>query len=370
MPNSMRLLSISLDPGVLEPQSTTAVRQKKYYEGMQADILVLRPGPPQTVQLDRHISVIRPGGGTKLGTFWSATKWVWRARRKYQVVTAQEPVFCGTLAWLLKLTGTAFHLQDHICFVEIPIQSLGEWIQKQWGKIVIRQADRIRTVSQRGFRALKRFGIDEGRIDVIPVPIDRDKFVHTLAPKNDFQLVTVARLVPQKGIDLLISAVPALAQKFPSIEVVVIGEGADRRVLEKLAHKLGVADRMKFVGPQKNVSTFFENADVYVQPSRYEGWGMAVIEAALFGLPIVMTDVGCAGEVIREGETGTIVPTENISALTQGIASVFEHRGRAFEMSQRARAEALRLPDLEATAKLVRSSLEKTGASRTQTRYE
>jgi glycosyltransferase involved in cell wall biosynthesis len=97
---------------------------------------------------------------------------------------------------------------------------------------------------------------------------------------------------------------------------------------------------------------------VYVQPSYFEGWGLAVIEAAAAGVPIVMTDVGCAGEIIKDGENGLVVPPGNVTALAEALERVMKDEALRSALAEAVRRAVANLAGPEATAEAIRSSLE------------
>jgi glycosyltransferase involved in cell wall biosynthesis len=110
-------------------------------------------------------------------------------------------------------------------------------------------------------------------------------------------------------------------------------------VLEQKARTFGIENQVVFAGFQKDLRSFYMDADVYVQPSFYEGWGMAVVEAAASGLPIIMTDTGCAGEAIKNEESGIVMRNgmaEEIAEALVTIVSQPEVRKKMAEMARQA----------------------------------
>ncbi|HLX19048.1 MAG TPA: glycosyltransferase, partial [Gaiellaceae bacterium] len=109
-----------------------------------------------------------------------------------------------------------------------------------------------------------------------------------------------------------------------------------RAALESLARELGVESRVFLLGRVPDVAAWLQRASVYVQPSRWEGFGLAVLEAMVCGLPVVATDVSSLPELVVDGETGLLVPVADVEALALAIARAdprFGHAGR--ERAQR-----------------------------------
>ena len=136
-----------------------------------------------------------------------------------------------------------------------------------------------------------------------------------LAPE-DVAVVTVARLAPEKGIDVVLRA----ADGFP---VVVVGDGPERETLESLARNRGV--RATFTGglPLESVVEAYVAADVFALLSTHEPWGVVVNEAAACGLPLVLSDrVGAAPDLLRDGENGFLVPAGDVDATAAALAGL------------------------------------------------
>jgi glycosyltransferase involved in cell wall biosynthesis len=126
---------------------------------------------------------------------------------------------------------------------------------------------------------------------------------------------TVGRLAFQKGFDLLLTAM----RDVETATLVVIGDGEDRERLQALATRLGIADRTVWAGWSEDVRAHVTSFDIFVLPSRFEGFPLAVLEALLAAKPVVATDVGSVGEAVISGETGFLVPPDDADALAAAI---------------------------------------------------
>jgi glycosyltransferase involved in cell wall biosynthesis len=155
-------------------------------------------------------------------------------------------------------------------------------------------------------------------------------------PRDARVLLCVARLAPQKGVDI---AVRALAQLDDGV-LVVLGEGAERPALEGLARELGVAERVFLLGRVPDVAAWYGRASLLVHPVRWEGFGLAVLEAMLAGLPVVASRVSALPELVVDGETGVLVPPDDPHALAGGIRRALADAHRLGETARvRARTE-------------------------------
>lgn len=130
---------------------------------------------------------------------------------------------------------------------------------------------------------------------------------------------TVARLHRQKGLSYLIKAAKKLSQAYPKVKVMIVGEGPQRHKLERLSKSLGLLDTVQFLGERKDVIRIFSLFDVFVLPSLWEGLPYAVIEAGALGLAVVASNIDGNSEIIRDGETGVLVPPKDTDALAMSI---------------------------------------------------
>jgi glycosyltransferase involved in cell wall biosynthesis len=127
---------------------------------------------------------------------------------------------------------------------------------------------------------------------------------------------SLGRLDGVKGYDLLLRALARL----PDVRAVVIGEGAARRDLERLARELGVADRVEMPGWVERPSEQLPDFDVFCLPSRSEGFPLSIVEAMLAGLPVVASRVGSVAELVVDGGTGVIVERDDVDGLVAALA--------------------------------------------------
>jgi len=139
-----------------------------------------------------------------------------------------------------------------------------------------------------------------------------------LAP-DTFVVVGLGRLVPIKGFDLLVRALPALFAQIPSARVLLVGDGVERARLDALARSLGVTERLRMTGEIMDVTTHLAAADVLAVPSRNEGMGRVIVEAMALRIPVVATAVGGIPDVLTDGECGRLVAPEDVDALAAAL---------------------------------------------------
>ena len=141
-------------------------------------------------------------------------------------------------------------------------------------------------------------------------------------PEDAVVLLAVSRLVEQKGIDVAVRALPSLLDRFPRAHLVVLGEGPERARIGALARTLGVADALFMPGRVPDVAAWLRRADLLVHPARWEGFGLALLEAMLSSLPVVASRVSSIPEIVVDGETGLLVPPDDPQALAAAAATV------------------------------------------------
>lgn len=160
-----------------------------------------------------------------------------------------------------------------------------------------------------------------------------------------FTVGVVGRLAPEKGHDTLIEALPLIAASVPGVKVLVVGDGPLRTPLAQLAERLGVSDRICWVGARSHEETIAHLAamDVLAVPSRLEGFGLSAAEAMAGGVPVVATRVQGLTEVVAQGETGVLVPADDPAALADAIVGVVRDPGRKARLGHAAMARAREL---------------------------
>ncbi|MEO3775612.1 glycosyltransferase family 4 protein [Micromonospora sp. B11E3] len=160
-------------------------------------------------------------------------------------------------------------------------------------------------------------------------------------------VVCVSRLVPRKGQDMLIRAMPEIRRRVPDAALLVVGGGPYRCTLEKLARQTGVERDVVFTGsvPAADLPAHYAAGDVYAMPCRtrnrgldVEGLGIVYLEASATGLPVVAGDSGGAPDAVRAGETGYVVPGRDVAQLADRVATLLADRDLARQLGAAGRA--------------------------------
>jgi glycosyltransferase involved in cell wall biosynthesis len=148
----------------------------------------------------------------------------------------------------------------------------------------------------------------------------------------------VCRLEPQKGLDVAVRSLPEIRARHPKAELVVLGEGPQRSELERLAGQLQVP--VHLLGRVPDVAAWLRRADLLVHPARWEGFGLALLEAMLASKPVVATNVSSIPEIVADGESGLLVAPVDAAALATAVIRVLDDPGSYGEQGRK-RAQSL-----------------------------
>ena len=197
--------------------------------------------------------------------------------------------------------------------------------QRRWHRPIfnalLHRANPLITISRANALRLRQLGVPHPVV-IYPGTDPLRFYPPPVPPPPPWTLLTVGRLVPRKGIDLVIQTLPSLLDDFPALRYRIVGDGPDRARLEALADRLGVSEVLEFSGrvPDAQLPEVYCGAHIFVMPVReerasVEGFGIVYLEASASGLPVVAGRSGGAVEAVRDGETGFLVPPGDRVAL-------------------------------------------------------
>ncbi|NHJ38400.1 MAG: glycosyltransferase family 4 protein [Asgard group archaeon] len=148
------------------------------------------------------------------------------------------------------------------------------------------------------------------------------------ALKDENIIAYIGRLVPEKGVNILLGAVEFVHKKHPNTKFVIAGEGWHRNELEIISKNLGISDKVLFTGylPDEDFLAYFNVADILVVPSTYEPFGIVALEGMATKTPIIVSDVGGLSEIVDHRWTGMKVPADNSFALAESIIELLEDK--------------------------------------------
>jgi glycosyltransferase involved in cell wall biosynthesis len=194
-------------------------------------------------------------------------------------------------------------------------------IAPEWQSLrrsLYREADAVTSNSAGVLEKLSSF-VPMEKLKLLPNPVVVPE-ISEEGVRREQRFVTVARLVHQKGIDLLLGAFARIAHEVPGWTLHIAGDGPLRPDLTAQAERLGIADRVTFYGHVKNPIALLQSCRIFVLPSRFEGMPNALLEAMACGLAPIVTDASPGPlECVRLDQTGLVVESENVSAIAAAM---------------------------------------------------
>lgn len=220
---------------------------------------------------------------------------------------------------------------------------------------VFRRAAAITACSPELAAGAIRLGAAPQRVQVIPYGVDATVFHPAVAPlaRSDFGLtatdailVSIGRVVPKKGFDVLIQALPAILRVVPHTHILIGGDGPQREALMRLAAELGVSDHVHLPGliARERVPNFLAIGDLFILPSirdaagNMDGLPNVLMEALALGKPVVASNLGGVPLVVKDGENGLLCAPGDASALAEAIVPLLSDPVRRSRLGRAARA--------------------------------
>ena len=293
------------------------------------------------------------GGQTSLRFFW----------RLFSMTLRWKPdlIFCGVgfptaiiAAGVRLLTGVPLAVYTHS--EDLTIQHPRNRRLLGWA---LNQAAAVITIARFSAEQLSRLGVTRPKIHIIPPGIEVEKFVPSQAnpltgavpaAEIPFTLLTVARLIFRKGQDSVLRALPELRKSLPNVHYRIVGSGPDEPALRELAQELGVTDLVTFAGgvSDQNLPGAYQACDLFVMPTRpsddlseVEGFGIAYLEAAAAGKPVIAGRAGGTADAIEDGITGYLVDPTDLKDLTDRIIQLAHDPDLAARMGAAGRERIL-----------------------------
>jgi glycosyltransferase involved in cell wall biosynthesis len=233
-------------------------------------------------------------------------------------------------------------------------------------RLAIRRADYVIAISAEIRAQLLERGVAEARIQQIPNAVDTEKF-HPVTLEEKQQLreklglplartvfIFSGRLSRAKGLPMLIEAWPELLHSYPDAYLVIVGSGklsfddCEDSIRESV-RVMQLQSSIKFAGESDRVYEYLQAADLFIFPTEYEGFSLALVEALACALPVVVTAVGAAPDLIQHGRNGFLFPPKDPGAMLAALRAALERRQDWAQIGAAARDSAAPF-DLQAIA--------------------
>ena len=367
----MKVLSISLDKKIFDENSPVAQRQIEYGKLFdELHIIVLTLKGYQSRKLSNNVYVYPTNSLNKIFYFFNAYKIIKKMALtdNQWLVSAQDPYETGILGYFIKIKyKIPLQLQIHIDFWNKYFKKESHVNKFRYlvGQYLIRRADCLRTVSQRLTKEI-RPELKNVSIPIInlPVFVDTEKIRNSPIKQNlhekyanyDFLILMASRIVKQKNINLVIKVMPEIVKKFSKCLLLIVGDGQEKEKLQRMA-LMSAPDNIIFEKWNDDLISYYKTADLFLLTSNYEGYAMTVVEAMTAGLPVLMTNVGCAGEIIEDEKNGLIIPVNNEEALTKALIKLIENPALRKKLANHSLQKAITMISKEAYLENYKKSL-------------
>ena len=188
---------------------------------------------------------------------------------------------------------------------------------------------------------IEKANISEHKLEVIENGVP-DTFFSTISSdrlesNNSLVIGTVARLSEQKGIKYLLHAAKRIIKQFSNITFIIAGSGPLASQLKELSIKLGISDKVKFLGFRNDIPKILSGIDIFVLPSLWEGMPNVVLEAMFAGKPVIATDTGGSKDIIDNGINGVLVEPGNSEALAEAILKLLKNPAQRQRLGESAK---------------------------------
>lgn len=264
------------------------------------------------------------------------------------LITCQDPFETGIIGYrIANKYKIPLQLQVHTDFLSPYFwrESLLNKIRVVIANFLIPRADCIRVVSERIKKSIntKYSGID-AKIDILPIFVDVKSIKNSpvtidLRKKYsqfDFIILIASRLTQEKNIELAINAMSGVIKKHPKTGLVIVGDGPECDKLELRIKNYELGNNVKIENWTDDLSSYYKTSDLFLLTSNYEGYGRTIIEAMSAGCPVITTDVGLAGDILRDGDNGIVIPIGDREKLTEAILDMIENKQKRESLIQNA----------------------------------
>ena len=381
----MKVLMISLDNSISDRRSDSVSRMKKY-AALVAELHILVFGGQGGHWSEGNLfiysvptnSKIAALGAAKIAAFLAARKIGAGIVKKNQinVITSQDPFFTGLLGLMLKKKNAGLNVELHGDYFSSKFwHDRSPWwpFRLALGKFVLRRADGIRAVSERIRKNLiDKQKIPAEKITKIPVyaaaevkitesAVDLHSKFHT-----PWIIMCVGNLRLEKNYIAAARAMLKILESCPGAHLIIIGSGPEERRLRGYVGRHGLEESVHFFGQMSHdkMIAHLRQADVCLIPSLTESWSRVAVEAAALGVPVAMSDVGLAGEVIVGGVSGEVVGAADPQKLAEAVAGLLRDGNLRTRYAAAAKSAIAKLPTEAETLNLIKESWEKVGNTR------
>lgn len=337
----LKVLMISSDRNILLPESVVSMRMKEYGALVKELHIVLLSNLSHCLketQIEDNVWVYPTNSLASALRPLSAFKIAKRIVIKQNFMIGHSVVTADSIegAWVgLRIKNKwriPLEVQIHTDLFSPFFRGFQNFVRKIFARRILTEADRIRVVSRELLNKIKnRFSFDNNKVFVLPIYVNRERVCDTPIAFDlrtrlgwRFIILSVSRLSSEKNLGLALEVISRVRSKFPNAGLVIVGSGPEEDNLKDKVKKMGIEEGVVFEGWQKNLSSYYKTATIFIQTSWFEGYGLSLVEAGLSGLPVVSTPVGIAAELDAGRELYTCSPNDP-DCFTNAILELLEN---------------------------------------------
>lgn len=397
---SLKILSIGSDRNLFKKDSDAQKRIRDYgkiFEELHIIVFASKELGFSDLKLDGNIFVYPTNHSYKFLYLWNIYKIIKNLKFKIEnsqdnfVISCQDPFESGLAGWLLKLwLKIPLQLQIHtdIFSPYFTAESAMNRLRVFMAKFLLPRADGIRVVSERIKQSLITQLLNYHLpIFILPVFIDVKKIqsakikinLHEKYQDHDFIILMASRLTQEKNIGMAIEAFAEVIKKLPIKPTIVgsptlvganyqlpknpllliVGDGPESESLKFLASRYQLLDSNIIFEPwADDLISYYKTVDLFLLTSNYEGYGRTVIEAMASSLPVIMTDVGLAGELLINDLDGVIIPVMDGGQLEDALVKLIRDNETRQNFAKNSLKAVESFPAKEEYLNLYKKSLE------------
>lgn len=282
--------------------------------------------------------VMRMRGDIDPALLWQLTRYIRRERFDLVHTHLFHADLYGSLAARMAGAPTVISTKhnDNAFRHLFPVQALNRWNATLFNRIIC-----ISHHMHRFSLAVEK--LPANKMEIIHYGININQFQgngvasSSLPVEHRPLLGIVGRLTHQKGHTTLLYAMQQVVVQYPTVHLVIVGDGELQGELEILTKELNLHRHVTFIGYQSDAKNLMKEFDIFVHPSRWEGFGLVFLEAMAAGRPIVATRVSAIPEIVLDRETGLLVPPDDAESLAQTICLLLDNPGWAKQLGENGR---------------------------------
>lgn len=360
--NGLNILAISYAKNILDQNSREFIRMQSYAKRLgRYEIIVFTRESDGYNDLLKvgNLTVYPTNSASKIRMIFDAIKIgkkiILENKNLNWIVSSQDPFESSLVGRAIAKTSNlaVHHVQVHgdICNKAWRQESALNHLRYRYGIYILKRTHKIRVVSQRIKKSLIDKKIAGNKITVLPIQPNLDKFMQAgkfrienfNLNKVNCNFIYVGRFAPEKNLPLILEAFKAVYKNNNNCSLTLVGRGSEETKIQKFIKDHKLDEVIRIVTWTDDVAGEMAKADVFLLASAHEGWGMVLVEAMAVGLPVITTDVGCVGELVKAGEHGLVVEVDNPKNFMNAMMTLSKDVNKRHEMSVSAYNSALAL---------------------------